>query len=120
MTPEALRITPSQMQTYEQIKAFMVEHGRAPTFGELAERLGLKHRSAVVGRLASLRARGVVEWDHRRACSIRLLDQPTGAYVLPNDLQRRLEDYCGAHDEDLLSVVVDAVALHLDAVEKAP
>lgn len=70
-------MTPVQNQTISYIRAYRAEHdGVSPSYGEIADWLGLKAKSGVYRILRELKARGLVTFAPHRARSIVLTEAP--------------------------------------------
>ena len=78
-----IKLTPRQKQCLDFISAFWVEHGYAPSFGEIAEALGAKSRSSVTPLVSKLEGRGYIERTPYLARSIRVIrtDAPQASVV---------------------------------------
>lgn len=73
-------MTPVQNQTISYIRAYRAEHdGVSPSYGEIADWLGLKARSGVYRILHELKARGLLTFSPHRARSVVLTEAPARA-----------------------------------------
>lgn len=71
-------MTPVQNQTISYIRAYRAEHdGVSPSYGEIADWLGLKAKSGVYRILRELKARGLLTYAPHRARSIVLTEAPS-------------------------------------------
>ncbi|WP_431490944.1 LexA family protein [Paraburkholderia fungorum] len=71
-------MTPVQHQTITYIRAYRAEHdGISPSYGEIADWLGLKAKSGVYRILRELKARGLLTFAPHRARSIVLTEAPS-------------------------------------------
>lgn len=110
-------LTERQQRVKETIAALTHRGGQAPTVRELAEHLG-SSKTATHSELKLLRERGHVTWLPGRERSLMVLDDcDLGNTRLPPELQAQLDLYCSTHREDPRAVIIDAVVLHLDALE---
>lgn len=65
---------PAQRETLIVIREYWDRRGHAPTLRELAQARGLKSSNGVAGTLDRLRKRGLVEWEPKRARTLRLTE----------------------------------------------
>jgi SOS-response transcriptional repressor LexA len=113
----AMGLTKKQKAGYDAIVAYFAEHGRSPSYNELAAMLGYATKSRIHFLLCSLKERGYVDWLPYKGRSLRLLPIGASAYTLPRSLQARLEARCRAAGDNPADYIIDAVAFALDADE---
>lgn len=64
-------MTPKQQKCYNFVKEYWERNGVAPTYGEIAEHLGVKHRSTVNRVVVSMAKRGLLHYNPGMARSVR-------------------------------------------------
>lgn len=109
-------LTARQKEAFDFIVRRITEGGVSPNLQEIADGLGLRHKSGVIRIVKCLRERGYIDWmpGHGRSFVVLALERP--AFTLPPKLQAALIRYCAENDEKPEDVVVDAVTLHLDGM----
>ena len=121
----SMGLTARQRAALDFIAAYIAQHRVPPTLAEIRDHLGCRSKSRVHALLAALKERGHIDFLARRARSIALIEHhaATGAATvaatafLPPRLRAELAAFCAQHGEAPLSVIADAVALHLDSVQ---
>jgi len=68
-------LTPRQAQCFKFVGAYALEHGYSPTFGEIAEHMGLARRSSVARIIEELEKRGLIRRHPRLARNIEIIEQ---------------------------------------------
>lgn len=101
------------------IKAHIATHSTGPSMSVIQQKLGLKSRGRVHALMNSLKERGYIDWLPHRANSIQIIEREMGGFQLPRSLQDRLTDFCRRENEEVDNVIVDAIDLHLDEMERA-
>lgn len=109
-------LTRKQQRALDFIRLYIHKHGVAPSYQEMVAPLGYKSKNAIHCLVRALEERGHIVRRSAGARTIALADGPT--YRLPPDLQAALDRHCREHGDTAACVVVDAVALHLDATRK--
>jgi SOS-response transcriptional repressor LexA len=116
----SMGLTAKQRDAFDFIARTIAQHGVPPSLSEIRDHLGCRSKSWVHTLLAALKERGCIDFLPNRARSITLLKQDAATAatsVLPPRLRAALAAFCVRHGEDPVSVVADAVALHLDGLE---
>jgi SOS-response transcriptional repressor LexA len=114
-----LGLTPRQRDCFDVIKAYIGQHGQAPSYSEIAAGMGTKSKGRVGVLLAALEQRGWIKTDPHLSRSITVCAEHEGLplYDLPAKVEAALKAYCDRTGEARRSVVADAVALFLDERE---
>lgn len=112
--PARVGLTRRQLDYLTFIKAYIAQHGIAPTYSEIAMAMNTRTKGRIHEVLTALMERGHIIFKARTTRSIVVVPDAGSLYGLPSELQRRLSDHCAANGEDPAAVVADAVALHLD------
>lgn len=73
--PKSMDLTEAQQRVYDQLTAFMSEHGYPPTLRELADRLGMVSPNAIRQHLIYLEAKNKIKRDSKCARGIALTDR---------------------------------------------
>ena len=107
-------LTPTLARTLAAIEAMTKELGCAPSFDELAARLGIRSKGAVYRHIKALRERGHVDFMPQKSRSLVVLDGDD----LPPQVRAQLARHCAATGERPGDVIADALALHFDALEQ--
>lgn len=87
-------LTRRQAQLLDVVRAYMAQHGRAPTWREIGDRMGIASTNGVHDHMKALRRKGYLEWDDRVARSLRVPNAMTlqVAQDRLRELARELED----------------------------
>lgn len=117
MSQQQFSLTPRQRDALTFIAATIGNTGAAPSVEEIGTALGLRSKGAVAQLLQRLESRGAIRRLGRLPRSIVIVEQHGEPLALPRHVHARLARYCADHDEELLAVLADAVALHLDRME---
>ncbi len=78
-------LTRRQKQILDYLQSYIVEHGYAPSFEEIAERIAFRSLATVHEHLTNLQRKGYIRRSHNESRSIELLPMPgqAGATELP-------------------------------------
>lgn len=86
--PRTYGMTTRAVELLAVIRAFRVQHGRVPTYQEMATDLGVAAKSTVHRLITQLEARGLVRRLHYAHQSIELIEPRT--ITLPEDVAVQL------------------------------
>lgn len=119
-------LTRRQSDTLAFIREHLGRHGFAPTYDEIAAGLGMRGKGHVAEMVRALVERGYVVKLRNRARSLAVVDHGDVATpslnallaLLPTGTALKLRQFCTARDEDPVAVFADAVALHMDVIER--
>jgi repressor LexA len=76
MTAAAPGLTRRQLRMLTALRAYITEHGYAPTVRELGPLVGLRSKGGVVYQLGQLADKGAIRRDPSTSRGIVLLDEP--------------------------------------------
>lgn len=113
-------LTKRQSSAFDFIVAYIAEHKISPSLDEIQRHLGDKSKSSASRLVHAMKDRGVIGFNPRQARSITVLKHSIPAeppLVLPPTIKADLDAFCRERGEDPLSVIADAVALHLDSFQ---
>jgi hypothetical protein len=125
----SMGLTARQRDALDFIARTIAQQRVPPSFAEIRDHLGCRSKSQVHALLAALKARGHIDFMPRRARSIALVEPgaapadaaaapaDAAASLLPPRLRGALAAFCARRGEDPLSVIADAVVLHLDGFD---
>jgi SOS-response transcriptional repressor LexA len=86
--PRTYGLTTRAVELLAVIRAFRAQHGRVPTYEEMAADLGVAAKSTVHRLLTQLEARGIVRRLHHKRQSVELIEPRT--ITLPEDVAVQL------------------------------
>lgn len=69
------KLTKIQLETLEALKAYILQYNKAPTLGELAERLGFKSVQTAADRLTGLQRKGLIRRSPHGRRGIEILER---------------------------------------------
>jgi SOS-response transcriptional repressor LexA len=96
-------MTPRQKQLFDFVEREIDRCGRSPSYGEIAEHLGMRSQSAVAGLVVCLEGRGfLVRVGGRRNGQLRIVRLPTRSHV---EMIRRRYYASFRFDDDLKCLV---------------
>lgn len=116
MSVQQFGLTPAQAYALEVLRSFEREQRRMPSCAEFAAALGTKSKGYASTMLATLEERGAIRRLPRKSRAIAIVDDDAG-FLLPAQLQQKLDSFCRLHGERADDVIADALALHLDQLE---
>lgn len=108
-------LTERQAEALRAITAFVGRHGVMPSRSQLAVELGC-NKNGAVQLVARLVERGEVLSLTPGGPISGFGHAPGVVVIVPPHIAARLASFCAVHDERVSAVVIDAIALHLDAL----
>jgi SOS-response transcriptional repressor LexA len=122
-----MMLTARQKDVYDFLRSTAA--GPAPSYDEIAARVGMKSKSGVYRIVAALEERGYVRHIRQRARAIEVIDRPAVPALvifgierlnLGDDLRLALDDYCSDLGVSREAVIREAVTAYLGAGEALP
>ena len=125
MLVERSNLTPRMRECFQCIDAYCADHGVAPTYETIMDKLGLRSKGAVARLIEALESRGWITRRPNHKQSITIVPAPSDhkgprQFTLPPKLEQQLLHLCAHRGESPHSIVADAVALFLDDIEDMP
>lgn len=129
-----LGLTSRQNAALAFIRRHIADNDESPSYDQIADALDVKSKSTVVRLVAALEERGYIARLPRRARSIAIVDHSApdsgdhrmpplhalNSFLarLPATVTAKLSEHCRRTGESAEDVIADAIAIHLDKIER--